>query len=534
MDEIKENSIEETEAESVEEPSTETAGEKKKKLNIGKALKFVLLGALAVVLCVVMRYVYIMFINPMSAFSDLPPMPVATNEPAAMIEDTPAPTDEIISGASLSPTAATTPSASTPRLQRTAKPKPTPPPTPTPVPNDTNLMKNRVNVLLLGWDQSPEREIAGSSVYRDDENNYRSDVMMLLSADFSKKTVDLISIPRDTISKIWNEKGELFSVNGNWKINAAFAKGQSAGKLGPQYAMMTVSKLLGIPIQYYAGVDMEGMKAVVDAMGGVDYDVDVRIVLNGRVLEKGYQHLNGQQALDYCRARKGISSDVGRNDRQQRLLMAIFYQLKSRDQLKNIPNIYLSVKDYVSTNLKLEQIAALATLGVQMQDKNLKRHTLKGTYVNNTTFNNASYYVLNNDELVALIEKVFGITITPNPRYDIAYVLAEKAARDARLYITSALYLIETPRISVAREYASEMVNGVFDRLNSAIYAASVAAIRPENADLDILLDVELIESTTAQLHNALLELCYMFEVTQADVQQNKLPSALYKLLPRK
>ena len=80
-------------------------------------------------------------------------------------------------------------------------------------------MANRVNILLLGWDQSPEREDEDNELYRDENNNFRSDVMMLLSVDFANKRVDLISIPRDTMANIYN-------VTGRWKINAAFAQGR--------------------------------------------------------------------------------------------------------------------------------------------------------------------------------------------------------------------------------------------------------------------------------------------------------------------
>ncbi len=187
-----------------------------------------------------------------------------------------------------------------------------------------------------------------------------------------------------------------------------------------------------MPIDYYAGVNMVGLKAVVDAMGGVDYDVDVRITLNGRVLEKGYQHMDGQQVLDYVRARKGISTDVGRADRQQRMLFAIFDQLKSRNQLVKIPEIYASVQDKVMTNLNSEQIAALSVFAMSLDQENLNRHTLEGEYISNVY--NASFYVLYNSKLKALVKDIFGIDIKPNPRYDAAYVRADKAA--ARLYPT--------------------------------------------------------------------------------------------------
>ena len=241
-----------------------------------------------------------------------------------------------------------------PETARTSQPVTTPSPEEALLEQaDLSFMDGRVNVLLLGYDQSPEREDEDSALYRDEQNNYRSDVMMLAAVNFNEDSIHLISIPRDTYAAIYNVKGR-------YKINAAFAKGGAAEGDGFLYAQRTVEMLLGVPVDYYAGVNMEGLKRLVDAMGGVDYDVDVEIHLNGRTLETGLQHLDGQQVLDYCRARKGISTDVGRNDRQQRILIAIFDQLRREKRLADLPGIYLAVRDDIVTNLSLPQLAALA------------------------------------------------------------------------------------------------------------------------------------------------------------------------------
>lgn len=420
--------------------------------------------------------------------------------------------------------------------QKTAAPEesalPTPSPTLSPEEEldqtaDRDFMKDRVNILMLGWDQSPEREVAESDVYRGEDNNFRSDVLMVLSVDFAAKDVHLISIPRDTMAAIYN-------VPGRWKINAAFAKGGSAAGDGFQYAIETVQSLLGIPISHYAGVDMTGLKAVVDAMGGVDYDVDVRITLNGRVLEKGYQHMDGQQVLDYCRARKGISTDVGRADRQQRMLFAILTQLKSRDQLKNLPRIYLSVQDKVHTDLNLQQIAALTLFALDLDlDSGLHRHTLAGQYINNTPYSGASYYALDTDALKALALDIFGIKIKPDYRYDYRYVLADKAAALGLEYADFADYLAA----NVLQNSAALSQYGV----SEAAAALRLLALRDIPADwsverqeeaMQIPLDQIAIEAATQELANRLYSLCMSYGVTKAHVSKKATPTALYDLLP--
>lgn len=320
--------------------------------------------------------------DPMSAFETPSPVPTASSQPAL---------------------------------------RPSPSPTPSPEEQlmaqaDRDFMRNRVNILLLGWDQSPERDDEDSVLYRDEDNNFRSDVLMLLTVDFESSTAHLISIPRDTMAKIYNTKG-------HWKINAAFAKGGSIEGDGFEYAIKTVENLMGVPINYYAGVNMEGLKAVVDAMGGVEFEVDQEITLNGRTLTPGLQTLDGQKVLDYCRARKGYGTDVDRANRQQRMLFAIFRQMKSSNALTTLPKVYLSVKDYIHTDLSVEQIAALAVFAMDLEPEvNLFRHTLEGRYINGTVYNGASFYVLDTSALKALMKDIFGVDIEVDYKYDYRYV----------------------------------------------------------------------------------------------------------------
>ena len=144
------------------------------------------------------------------------------------------------------------------------------------------------------------------------------------------------------------------------RVNTAFSAGGGINKHGFDYSMKTVAMLLGdIPISYYIGFNMNVVKDVVNAMGGVDYDVDTEVNMNGRVYHPGMQHLDGQGVLDYSRQRKG-TSDIARVDRQQRILLAIFNQMKQTNQIVNIPKIYSAVSSNMQTNLSMTQISALA------------------------------------------------------------------------------------------------------------------------------------------------------------------------------
>ncbi|MDR0841643.1 MAG: LCP family protein [Christensenellaceae bacterium] len=419
-----------------------------------------------------------------------------------------------------------------PAPQATARPAATPTPEPTLSPEealeqeaDKSILQNRLNILMLGWDQSPEREDETSELYRDESNNFRSDVLMLLSIDFDAKDVRLISIPRDTMAAIYN-------VTGRWKINAAFAKGGSAAGDGFHYAIETIQNLLQVPIQYYAGVDMNGLKALVEAMGGVDYDVDVRIALNGRVLEKGPQHMDGQQVLDYCRARKGISTDVGRADRQQRMLFAIFQQMKSTDQLVRLPKIYASVQDMIYTNLSAKQIAALTLFAMDLDMEDLHRHTLAGEYISKTPYSGAAYYVLDTDALKALMQELFGVELQVDFQYDYRYVRADKAAATALSYVDAAGYITDEVLLS---SYAGESYG-----LPEAI--AAVQAVAQRQADptwteeqlaayMQQPLDLPAIEAAAQALLDRIYSMCQSYGVTQANLDAKRVPAELYAVL---
>lgn len=485
--------------------------------NKGKVIRYVRAGFLLLALSgllLLARTLYVVFADPMQAFrtpqSALTPVttPIFTATPSA--------------------TAA-------PSLTPGATALPTPTPTPAPTPYNLEYMNNRVNILLLGYDSSPERTVEENDVFRDETNDFRSDVLMLLTVDFENKSVDLISVPRDSYAPIYNDKGELYSVRGKWKINAAFAKGGSEGTRGYKFAMQTISKLLGVPIDYYAGVDMDGLKGVVNAMGGVYYDVDLTIHLNGRTLKPGYQKLSGQQVLDYVRARKGISTDVGRNDRQQRMLFAIFEQMKSKDQLLNFPKVYRSIKKFINTNMNAEQIAAVAAFGAQLTMDDIHRHTLEGEYRSDTPYTSANYYLIDNAKLAAFIKGIFGIDIQTNPRYDIGYVVADIAAEQGIDDISDAEYLLARSKVKAAfpaDASGNYPANSPVFALREQMDALEALCTHPEGSDVNVPLDERAIRAGQSALYARMLELCGAANVSQRDVSKSRLPEAVYNALP--
>jgi len=353
---------------------------RKKKMN--KVKKIVLIAGLCLLaggLFYVGRLVYLAFFNPAAAFD-------VAGQQAGQVSTGPATSDSV--GLTPEPS----PSIDPEQLMLSKA--------------DLDFIKDKVNLLLIGIDETPARAATG-------RQDFRTDVMLLLSINFKEKTVDMLSVPRDSYA-------DIYGTNEKWKLNGAFMKGGGFEGRGFEYCLKSVSMLLGnIPINYYAAVQMFGLRDLINALGGLDFDVDVTVKLEGRTLEKGMQHLNGQQVLDYVRVRKGIGTDIDRTERQRKMLLALFSQLKKQDKVTVIPKIYEAMKDKIWTNLTFEQIIALAVFAQDMDVSQIRQHSLKGTYMQAY---NSKYYVLDLSELKKVIKEMYGIDIKTNYRYDVAYV----------------------------------------------------------------------------------------------------------------
>ena len=428
----------------------------------GRVLLILLCAALLLLIAVAVIFYQRISNAPETLFDD-PPQAVMTPEMTEPTAPTPA----------LTPNAAGVP---------TPTPLPTPEPTPTPMSeadiealSDLSFMKNRVNIMVFGIDRSEERLASGS---------FRTDTMILVTVNFKKNTVDMISIPRDTYVKLYNKKGVLIDELDPYnKINSAFSLGGGLKKGGYQSAMNTVSALLGgIPINYYVSVDMNAVKDVVNAMGGVEYEVDIEVSMNGRLLHPGLQHLDGQAVLDYCRQRKG-SSDVARADRQQRMLLAIFDQLKQSGQIANLPKIYKAVESNIDTNLSFEQICALALVAVRMDFADLDRHMVPGAYM---SLYERDIWALDAEKLQKLIKNVFNaeIVVDPNADGETLALLAEQNRIAIAAELESANHAYADGKY-LLNNYGSSIPSESKNSLKTAMSELSTAIRRENKALLD-------------------------------------------------
>ncbi|WP_243297318.1 LCP family protein [Bacillus litorisediminis] len=209
---------------------------------------------------------------------------------------------------------------------------------------DDAFLKNRKNgpftVLLLGVDTN-------------DAEQGRTDTMMVAIVDPKDNEVSLVSIPRDMRVEIIG-RGEY------GKINSAYAWG------GINMAIATVEHFLEIPIDYYATVDFKGFQALVDAIGGIELNVEKDMTFWDRLskqyvsLEAGPQTLNGFEALNYARFRGDAEGDFGRNRRQQQVVSAILDQTIDLRNVTNLTEISEALGDNVRTDISFTKMVSMA------------------------------------------------------------------------------------------------------------------------------------------------------------------------------
>jgi len=260
-----------------------------------------------------------------------------------------------------------------------------------------------VNILVLGTDQ------------REWDESARSDVIIVININPRTKKVNLLSIPRDARVDI---PGHDFD-----KINAAY-NSLYFNDGGPDLSVRTVENLLGLnegEIPYFAVLNFNGFKEVINALGGVDIDVEEPMHYHSHLgdvvidLEPGMQHLNGEKALEYARFRHDRYGDFtesedgtvhGRVVRQQKLIKALINQSKSWNTIWKLPSITKAIGNAIYTNLTPSQISKIALLLRNDTDKDLNVVSFPGT---DGYINEISYVIPDYGKLKEIGSKYFSI-----------------------------------------------------------------------------------------------------------------------------
>ncbi len=249
-----------------------------------------------------------------------------------------------------------------------------------------------VNILVLGakvttGDTNDVPEHLKNVKYQALVNSFEglTDTMLLIRFNPETKKVSVLSIPRDTRSEIPG--------HGIAKINSANQVG------GPPMAARSVSELLGgVGIDRYVTLNVQGVEALVNALGGVTVHVpkDMKYQDDSQHLyinlKAGRQTLDGKKALQLLRFRQDEYGDIGRIQRQQMVMRALMEQSLNPATVTRLPAILSVIQSHLDTNLSVEEIVALVGYGTQINRSNTQMLMLPGEFSHPGEFD-ASYWL---------------------------------------------------------------------------------------------------------------------------------------------
>lgn len=205
-------------------------------------------------------------------------------------------------------------------------------------PKTTSNFTEPFYMMLIGSDRREDGSVEGA----------RSDTNIVVRVDPTQNQVTMVSIPRDTCIDI--------DGYGQNKFNAAYNFGGAAATI------REASELCDVEISHYAEVNFEELVALVDAVGGVDVEVDERIDdpdAGNIVIEAGTQHLDGEAALVFARSRAYVDGDFTRTANQRKLIMAIVEKVLAMP-VTDLPGVIQSAARCVTTDLSATDIISLA------------------------------------------------------------------------------------------------------------------------------------------------------------------------------
>ena len=242
----------------------------------------------------------------------------------------------------------------------------------------------------------------------------RTDTMMLLYINPREDAVNLVSLPRDTLTHT--------TAGNNAKLNSAFGRnnGKEDPEEGMENLMLYVKDIIGYKPDGYMLISLEGFVDIVDAMGGVEFDVPQDMYYSDPSqglhidLEEGKQTLSGYDAMCLVRFRKGYANqDLGRVSVQREFISACMDQWLKVSNLSKLPEVLSSLELNTTTDLTTGNMLWLALNAWKAGFDNIRSDTLPG-YA--TSIGGGSYYVLYPNEVAELVNSTcnpYKVTIEP-------------------------------------------------------------------------------------------------------------------------
>ena len=287
----------------------------------------------------------------------------------------------------------------------------TPTPTPAPEkdaepvatlePEELEKLSGIVNIALFGIDAYEDGSSTSGSMPHTDAN-------LILAINFDTGEVSMISIARDCLTTAPG-------YNGFYKFNGVFnvGGGMDDPKAGFELSCRAAEEWLGgVSIPYYYGVDFQALIDLVDMVGGIDFDVDIKLyLLDGRRINPGKRHLDGQGVMAYMRMRRSADGrDSSRTARQRKMLVAVFKKLKQEGKLSQIPDILKILGDNVYTNTGKAQTAALVDFAQGLDPDSIRSYSIQGTIQMDYDW---AFCFIDQQDRLDILKEVYGINAEP-------------------------------------------------------------------------------------------------------------------------
>ena len=267
--------------------------------------------------------------------------------------------------------------------------------------------KGEIIFLLMGIDDEYSKgAIQQIKDKREDANSryfttgFRSDTMILCKYNFDTGDITMLSIPRDTRTKIRGRKNLD-------KINHAHSYG------GPNLSIDAVRDLLDVDLDYFVSVDFLAVKEIVNAIGGVEIDIPQRMkytdTTKGSELfidfQPGLQTLDGQQALEYLRFRSYPNGDVDRVKAQQVFLKQFAKQVLRPKNIMKLPKMVKTYFDYVDTNIPFSVVMKGIGSVNKVNLDNIDMSVIPG---DGEYINHIAYFLYDENSMRELVREKFG------------------------------------------------------------------------------------------------------------------------------
>lgn len=227
-----------------------------------------------------------------------------------------------------------------------------------------------ITVLLMGVD-------TGDST-RADLWSGQSDTMIVMTINPKTNTTTMVSLERDMLTQIIDKNGDIVDTA---KLNAAYASG------GAATAVSTIQQQIGLDIDKYALINMNGLKDLVNAVGGIDVDNTLGETISieetepdyTATVEPGKQHIDGDQALVYARMRhQDPEGDIGRQARQREVITQIVSKILSLNSITKYEQILQAISGNMKTDFAVNGDTLKSILGYKDAFKKMQSIKLQG------------------------------------------------------------------------------------------------------------------------------------------------------------